>query len=171
MREEKIFNPLIISLLVFAGLFLIFNQIQMFALYNTSTISCSAFKGSFSGNGNKDLSSVNIEELTSTAQSVAAVFPISEIKNSEDALKIVFPTGTPEYGEAMGVSFDTPIESLAYMSKNYRSLKAEVEANNPEIFKRFLNLASKPIGISCEFCCGVGPIGIDGRGNTVFLEK
>jgi len=167
MRDEKIFNPLIISLLVFAGLVLIFNQVQIFALDNAGSSSGSLFKGSSSGNSNNDLSSVDINSIQSTAGSVAALFPIDKIKNSQDAMAIIFPTGTPEYGDAMGVSFDKPIESLAYMSKNYRSLKSEVEVNNPEVFKRFLNLASKPVGISCEYCCGVGPVGIDKRGNSV----
>jgi len=162
MKEEKIFNPLIISLLIVGGFLLIFNQVQIFALGNSNT---QMFKSTFTGSSNSDLSSVDINSIQSTAGSVAAVFPIDKIKNSNDALAIVFPSGTPDYGAAMGVSFDEPIKSLAYMSKSYRSLKAEVESNNPQIFKRFLNLAGKPVGISCEFCCGVGPIGIDKRGN------
>jgi len=165
MKEDKIFNPLMISLIVVAGLFLIFNQIQIFALTGSSSSGGSSFKSSFSSSGNYDLSSVNINDIKNTAGSIAAVFPLDKIKNSNDALAIVFPTGTPAYGQSMGVSFDEPIKSLAYMSKSYRSLKSEVESNNPEVFKRFLNLATKPVGISCEFCCGVGPVGIDNRGN------
>ncbi len=48
----------------------------------------------------------------------------------------------------------------------YRPLKAEVESKDPEAFQRFLNLASKPKGVSCEFCCGVGPVGVDSKGNS-----
>ena len=30
----------------------------------------------------------------------------------------------------------------------------------------FINLGKKPVGISCEFCCGVGPIGITADGSS-----
>jgi len=115
---------------------------------------------------NGGLDNIDISSLKSTGHTIAAVFPVDQIKTAEDAMTIMFPTGTPDYGETLGVSFDDPVASLDTLSKMYRGLKAEVERNNPEGFKRFMNLASKPVGISCEYCCGVGPIGIDNKGNS-----
>ena len=88
------------------------------------------------------------------------------MKTEDDAMAMMFPTGTPEYGDALGVSFDDPIGSLDTLSKMYRGLKQEVQQNNPEGWQRFMNLASKPLGISCEYCCGVGPIGITKSGDS-----
>ena len=79
---------------------------------------------------------------------------------------MMFPTGTPDYGDELGVSFDDPVGSLSKLARMYNSLKTEVQKNNPEDFQRFLNLALKPVGISCEYCCGIGPVGIDKNGNS-----
>jgi hypothetical protein len=48
----------------------------------------------------------------------------------------------------------------------YRGLKTEVEKSDPEAFARFVNLASTPKGVSCEYCCGIGPTGADDKGNS-----
>jgi len=73
------------------------------------------------------------------------------------------PTGTPDYGEAMGVSFDDPIGSLSKLANAQRALLASL---TPEQKDRFLNLALKPVGISCEYCCGIGPVGIRKDGSS-----
>ncbi|MEK6845693.1 MAG: hypothetical protein AABY26_02950 [Nanoarchaeota archaeon] len=116
--------------------------------------------------GGKDLSTIDIDSLKSTGHTVAAVFPVESFKSAEDAMAAMFPTGTPEYGPALGVNFDDPVTSLATLSNMYRGLKAEVEKNKPDAFKRFMTLAGKPVGISCEYCCGIGTIGIDKKGNS-----
>lgn len=115
----------------------------------------------FAGNG--DLSTVNINEIKSTAQGVAAIMPISQIKKPEDAITVMIPTGIPEYGTAMGVSFDDPISSLATLANAQKTLLAGL---TPEQKARFIDLASKPVGISCEYCCGVGPVGITSDGSS-----
>ncbi len=116
--------------------------------------------------GGKDISNIDFSALKSTGHSVAALFPVENIKTQQDAIDIMIPTGTPDYGEAMGVSFDTPVESLALLAQSYEPLKAEVKQSDPETFKRFIALGTKPVGISCEYCCGVGPIGMDAQGNS-----
>ncbi|MDA1197079.1 MAG: hypothetical protein O2779_03895 [Nanoarchaeota archaeon] len=114
------------------------------------------------GDGLKD---VDVDSLQSTAQTIAAVFDL-EGKSGDEVMAEMFPTGTPEYGEQLGVSFDDPVNSLATLAKMYRPLQAEVQQNDPEAFARFINLASNPKGVSCEFCCGIGPIGADASGNS-----
>ncbi|MBI2136653.1 hypothetical protein HYU06_06295, partial [Candidatus Woesearchaeota archaeon] len=130
----------------------------------TKTSSGSFF--SFSGSGGKDLKSVDVNEIKSTAQAIAAVFPVNDIKTADDAIQMLIPTGTPEYGEAMGVSFDDPVKSLGYMSSAlYKQTDSQIR-NYPDKFQRFLNLASEPRGVSCEYCCGVGPAGADKNGRS-----
>ena len=51
-----------------------------------------------------DLSKVDITQLKSTAHSVAKLFPVDKIKTTQDAIDIMIPKGTPDYGEALGVS-------------------------------------------------------------------
>jgi len=48
----------------------------------------------------------------------------------------------------------------------FRPLKAEVKSKDPEAFQRYVDLASKPKGVSCEYCCGIGPAGADANGNS-----
>ena len=35
----------------------------------------------------------------------------------------------------------------------------------PELWHKYLNLAAQPRGVACEFCCGIGPQGVDSKGN------
>ena len=162
---ESLFSGRIVALLVLAVALLIFNQFLISSVY--ALAGSSQRSSSFSG-GTADLSSVNIDNLQSTAQTLAAVYPeLQSAKTSDDVMAILFPTGTPEYGQALGVSFDDPVNSLAKLSQMFPALRAEVQSKNPEAFKRFVNLASNPKGISCEYCCGVGPAGADKNGNSV----
>jgi hypothetical protein len=165
-REEKIITKPIIGMIIVAALFILFNQIQIgfvSAMVTSSPITGSE-KISFSGE--KNLANINLAELKSTGHTLAAVFPVENIQTSDDAMAILFPTGTPDYGEALGVSYDDPVGSLATLARMYKGLKVEVETNNPEGWQRFMNLASKPVGISCEYCCGLQTIGIDKNGNS-----
>lgn len=116
---------------------------------------------SFSGGG--DLSNVDIDEIQSTAQGIAAIMPISGIKTAEDAVAVMVPTGTPEYGQAMGVSFDDPVNSLATLANAQKTLLAGL---TPEQKERFIGLALKPVGISCEYCCGLNAVGIREDGSS-----
>ena len=73
------------------------------------------------------------------------------------------PTGVPEYGEAMGVSFDDPVGSLATLANAQKTL---LQGLTPEQKERFISLASKPVGISCEYCCGLNAVGIREDGSS-----
>ncbi|RMF55127.1 hypothetical protein D6745_03085 [Candidatus Woesearchaeota archaeon] len=168
-REENIVTKPVAALMVLAILVVLFNQVQINSISKMLEHGIST-KTSSSGTpllaGEKDLSSINIDELKTTGHTVAAVFPVENIKTPDDAMAIMFPTGTPDYGEELGVSYDDPVSSLSVLARMYRGLKDEVQKNNPEAWHRFMSLASKPVGISCEYCCGVGPVGIDKNGNS-----
>jgi len=152
-------------LLLITVMIILFNQVQI------SGVSAAVGANLNSGSAeirltDGSLGNIDLASIKSTAHTIAAVFPVDQIKTAEDAMAIMFPTGTPDYGEQLGVSFDDPVNSLATLSRMYRGLKAEVEQNNPEGFKRFMNLASRPVGISCEYCCGLQAVGIDSKGNS-----
>lgn len=159
-KNENFLTKPILVLVVLGIVMLFVNQMQ---IQNVSAMMDSSSKGSTSG---KDLSTLNLASLKSTGHTVAAVFPVEDIQTTDDAMAMMFPTGTPEYGDALGVSFDDPINSLSTLANMYRGLKSEVQNKDPEAFQRYVNLASNPYGISCEYCCGIGPVGADKNGNS-----
>jgi len=152
-KESLEINNIIIVLLGIFVLLIIFNQWQISGINNSFT------------SGVEKLSPNQIYDIKSTSQSVATLFPVDQIKNDQDAINMMISQGTPDYGKSMGISFDDPVGALDLLSKNYNTIKNDVKKNNPEVWKRYLNLATKPVGISCEFCCGVGPIGITKKGD------
>ncbi|MBI2548219.1 hypothetical protein HYW21_02615 [Candidatus Woesearchaeota archaeon] len=162
--KDNLLSKPILGLMVLAVVLLLVNQIQVSAL--SGMISGTSSHKRSGSSGSSDLATIDVNELKSTAHTVAAVFPVQEFASADDAMAAMFPTGTPEYGAELGVSYDDPVAALDALSKMYTPLSAEVKANNPEGWQRFLSLATKPVGISCEYCCGVGPIGIDEKGNS-----
>lgn len=79
----------------------------------------------------------------------------------QDAIKAVIPTGTPEYGLELGVSFDDPINSLNTLAK--LSTQIPTDSLTPEEKQRYININTK---ISCEFCCGVSA-NVDSTGRNL----
>ena len=158
-------NNLMSWAILIAAVLIIFNQILIFQINSSVGPSTSMFAGSTSNilKSDIDFSKVDLSQIKNTAQSVAALFPLKNIKSADDAIKTLVPKGIPEYGQAMGVSSDDPIKSLDLMAKSYPALKEQIK-KNPELWQRYINLATKPVGISCEYCCGVGPIGITTKG-------
>ncbi len=169
--HNKSFENLMAAAIALTAILIIFNQIQLAAISSSlDSLTGAASKGSFlsifgKGKG-PDLSKVDVYSITSTAMAIATLFPeLKDIKNEQDAIAIMIPTGTPEYSEALGgISFDDPVTSMEYLAKLYYNLKPEIKEKNPEVWQRYLKLAAAPTGISCEFCCGVGPQGIDSKG-------
>ena len=145
------------GLLALFTLLILFNQYQVMGLNDMTGNSI------YLSNG--DLSDVDVTEIKSTAQGIALLFPVSEIETTEDAIAVMIPTGTPEYGAAMGVSYDDPVTALSLLENGYPTLKQQGQ-DNPEIWARYLALATAPTGISCEFCCGVGATGITSDGTS-----
>ena len=170
--HNKPFEKIMFVAIILTAMLIIFNQIQVSALSSSlDSLTGAASKGSFLsifGKGkSSDLSNVDVYSISSTAMAVASMFPeLKNIKNEQDAIAIMIPTGTPEYSAALGgISFDDPIISMEYLAKWYPTINSEIKNNNPEVWQRYINLAAAPRGISCEFCCGIGPQGIDANGN------
>ena len=104
-----------ISLLVVVALLLVFNQVEIGLAANkvgSTGTSRSAVTQNLAA-GTADLSAV-----TSTAQTLAAVFPLNQIQSTQDAIDMIIPTGTPEYSDAFGgISFDDPVGSLGKLAQ------------------------------------------------------
>jgi len=167
---ESLFSSNVLILLVLAVVGMITNQ------YLISSISADLGNGYLFGMssqtfsvvaGGADLSAVDVSSLKSTAHTVGAVFPLQTVQTSDDVLAVMFPSGTPDYGAALGVSYDDPVGSLSTLASMYNGLKAEVQKSNPAAWERFIGLSTKPVGISCEYCCGIGPVGVDKSGNSL----
>ncbi len=146
------FGSKIIVLIAIVAVLIIFNQVQI-----------SKVSGSLGGKYKKvDVS--EIYKIKSTGQAIASLFPVENIGNDQDAINIMISQGTPDYGKGMGITFDDPVNSMNSLARAYNTVKQDIKQNNPEVWERYLNLATKPVGISCEFCCGVGAVGITSSG-------
>ncbi len=167
-KKTKFENLTILVLVIVSGI-VFFNHLQILEIKNNLESFSPSSKSSKASRviSSVDLSDVDVSKISSTAMAIATVFP--ELKNAnseEEVIEIIFPSGTPEYSEKLGgITFDDITNSLNYLARWYYSLKEEVKNNDPETWQRYLNLAAAPRGISCEFCCGVGPQGIDAQGN------
>jgi hypothetical protein len=168
-KQAPLNNTLVLGIIAVITLLILFNQYQISQLSTmlgggkTSSVFSAVSKKAMLA-GKKDLDKVDLAGIQNTAQAMAAVLPLNEIKDAQSAINVLVPTGTPEYGQALGVSYDQPVPALNTLQRLYYTIKTDVQKNNPEIWQRYLNLATKPVGISCEFCCGVGPIGITQAG-------
>lgn len=163
-KLEK-FDTIILASVLVIGALMVFNQLQIQSIASALGQPSIAFMRSNSLANT--LEGVDITPLASTAATVASVFPeLKNVKSEQDVINLMLPTGTPEYSSALGgVTFDDPITSLSYLSKWYYVINDEVK-QNPEEWQRYLKLAAAPRGISCEFCCGVGPQGITADGQS-----
>lgn len=154
--QKSHFTTLHWVLLAVFAVVLLFNQWQVGAFQTGSS--------SFFGSGNGDLSSVDVTEIQSTAQGIALLFPVNEIKTDQDAISVMISTGTPEYGDKMGVSYDDPVGAENSLADAYPALKAKAKEDSV-VWDRYIALAAAPRGISCEFCCGIGAQGISSDGS------
>lgn len=165
-------KPIFLAVLALAAVLVLFNQWQIgqiSALTRTSSGNDAAItsvlkKANVVKTSSGDLADADLSGIQNTAQSIAALFPLDKIKTAQDAVDVMIPTGTPDYGKELGISYDDPINSLRRLQQLYYTYKDEIQQNKPEVWQRYLNLATKPVGISCEFCCGVGPVGITNNG-------
>src|SRR3989344_8073308 len=165
-KKEDDFSGKTVWIIVLAAVLILFNQVQLFqlnSLLNPSTISASKNVVTLAG---ADLSSVDIDSIKSTPQAVAATIDLSQAKDAQGVIDAMIPQGTPDYGVKLGISYDDPVTALQFLAyKLYPAIKQDVKTNSPEVWERYLNLATKPVGISCEYCCGVGPVSIEGKGD------
>ena len=166
--DQDIFFPHKLILIIAIAALLLFNQYQIGTVTGMLGVSVPLNMGSSSStlhlsSGEMDLSSVDVTQIKSTAQGIALLFPVGDIKTTDDAIAVMVPSGTPEYGEAMGISYDDPLTALSKLKNGYSALKQQAKQDDT-LWQRYLALAAAPRGISCEFCCGVGPQGVDASG-------
>lgn len=79
----------------------------------------------------------------------------------QNVIAALIPTGTPAYGEELGVSFDEPVTSLETLAGLERKIPTSQLSADEKA--RYINVGTK---ISCEFCCGA-PAVIDGSGRSL----
>ncbi len=151
-KEEFHLNKSIIILIGIATILLIFNQFNLSGIGTT-------------GSSISNVAASDVYSIKTTSQAIALLFPVNTIKNDQDAIAMMISQGTPSYGDNMGVTFDDPVGSMNLLADNYNNVKTDIKENYPDVWERYLNLATKPVGISCEFCCGVGPLGITKSGD------
>lgn len=102
------------------------------------------------------LSTMGSSPRTATRQAVALTGdPV------QDAINSVIPTGTPEYGNSLGVSFDDPVAGLSVLANLHRQIPTN--SLSAEEKQRYINVGTK---ISCEFCCSA-PAVVDNTGRDL----
>ncbi len=148
--NKKRLDIYIIVLIALVAVIMLFNQWQISSLVGGSSV--------------KKVSLEEVYKIKTTSQAIASLFPVEQISSDQDAIDMMISQGTPDYGNAMGITFDDPINSMNLLANNYNTVKADIRQNYPDVWERYLNLATKPVGISCEFCCGVGAVGITSSG-------
>ena len=156
-----------IWIIAIAAVLILFNQIQLFQLntmMGTPSV-FSSFGGAFTSTSKGDLKNVDVSNIKSTAQSIAATINLEGAKDAQTVIDRMIPKGQPAYGKEIGISYDDPVKALNFLARElYPRIKQDVETNKPEVWKRYINLATKPVGISCEECCGVGPVAVTSAG-------
>ncbi len=168
-KKEDEVSSSTIWIIAIAAVLILFNQIQLFQLGNmlgTPILSFGGTSTSVKSLSSGDLKDVDVTSIKSTAQAVAATFSL-EGKDAQGVIDTLIPKGTPEYGKELGISYDDPVKALNFLARElYPAIKQDVQTNKPEVWKRYLALATQPVGISCEYCCGIGPVGIAADGKS-----
>src|SRR3989338_937765 len=59
----------------------------------------------------------------------------------QDAINTVIPTGTPDYGPALGVSFDDPVAGLSVLANLHRQIPTN--SLSAEEKQRYINVGTK----------------------------
>ena len=152
-----------IWMIAIAAVLILFNQIQLFQLNNMlgipSVVSFKGGGGSLSLEGGEGVTYAPIllaggesPVLSGYGTKVKQLPTISSSPEKEktgdtaqDALNMLVPTGTPEYGQEAGVSFDDPISAQRTWG-SYERLQL-----SPEQEKRWEGIVGK---FTCDYCCG-----------------
>lgn|GEM_PF-2272597 len=101
-------------------------------------------------------SNVNLENTENTNQVAGAI-------SMEDVIRNVIPTGTPDYGNGLGVSYDDPTGSLNVLQMLDSSISFSSLTKNQQ--DRYNQVATMPHS-ACEFCCGIGSQGFGNNGRV-----
>lgn len=160
-RKEEEVSSSTIWLIAIAAVLILFNQIQLFQLGNMIGIpiipGIGGGKLSFAGGEGKTFAPVllaagesavlsgygtKVKELPTISKSPAKK-ETGDV--AQDALNFLVPTGTPDYGQEAGVTFDDPIAAQ-------RTWKAFEQLQlTPEQQKRYDKIVGS---FTCDYCCG-----------------
>ncbi len=165
--KDLLEKTVLIGGLALVTLVLVFNQV------NISNISDSLNQGMASNqevSGSEiDISEEEVDQLSSTAQTVATVFPeLDETTNEREVQETILVSGTPEYSDLIGgANFDEVEQSNRYLSQYYYEIKEDVQNNHIRVWNRYLDLVAEPKGVSCEYCCGLDAQAVDENGEML----
>ncbi len=142
---KKIKHNWEIIAVIIVSFLIIFNSLQI--------LSVSAALGKKTG---FDLSGIGSEQGKGTTFKVKSGGDVVQ-----NVMAAMIAKGTPEYGEALGVSFDDPANSVNTLAKLHNQVPtSQLTAEEKQ---RYVNIGTK---ISCEFCCGA-PAVIDQNGRDL----
>ena len=110
-------------LIVIATLIIAFNQVTILQVSGMTT----------SSRNTVDFSSIDLSSIKSTGHSVAAFFPVEDIETAQDAVDVMIPTGTPDYGPVLGICYDDPVRGLAVLAPLDRSVQLTPKENRPQL--------------------------------------
>ncbi len=164
-KKEEEFSGSTVWIIAIAAVLILFNQIQLFQLNNMLGVSTiDGFKsfggGSLSLSGGEGVTyapvllaggespilsgyGTKIKELPTISSSPAKA---KTGDAAQDALNMLVPTGTPEYGQEAGVSFDDPIAAQRTWGAYERSVQLNAEQQ-----RRYDKIVGS---FTCDYCCG-----------------
>ncbi|MBI2133850.1 hypothetical protein HYU11_04165 [Candidatus Woesearchaeota archaeon] len=162
MRDRIKNNWELIGVAILA-LLVVFNSLQVLSVSAAIGGQKTGFFNIGSGSSSKD-TSFKVKQGGDVVQNVIAA---------------IIPKGMPSYGEDIGVSYDTPEQSINVLANLDRKIPTSQLSADEKT--RYINVTTR---ISCEFCCGapyvVDPSGRDAcgcahaasfRGLTKYLLK
>ncbi len=166
-KPDPISPTMLYAIIGVAAILILFNWVQIWSLSTfispQSSFSAKISLPVFASSGS--LGDIDVSTIQNTAQAVNALFPLKDIKSADDAIKVMIPSGPAEWASELGISYDDPVTALNFLAqKLYPAMKTDLQQNDPQTWQRYLALATRPVGISCEYCCGVGPVSVTPRG-------
>ncbi len=150
------FNVPTLILIALVAVVIVYNQYQILTLAQSDaqTFSVSGNTNLALPKGSKGTTLGPVFNADGRTTSIRELPTISTTANPagsgdavQDALNRYVPTGTPEYGAALGISFDDPLGSLTKLAQYDQREKLDT----PEQQARYQKLS---YGFSCDFCCG-----------------
>src|SRR3989338_3796278 len=165
MKKESLQKIMFIALVI-VGLFLIVNQFVIGSL-DDSTGKSLGKKLSFSGKTGTTLGPGLTSEGKLGVREYPTISEVPKVKETgdqvQDALNKYVPTGTPWYGENVGVSFDDPLNSLNVWAevggplgeRSSGRFKGEKTIWAKDLTQEQKARYEKLISVAtCDFCCG-----------------
>ncbi len=133
-HEKKGHNILLVIATIVVVMIVLFNQWQ---IANVDTM-VNGMAVAAATNDNTDIKSSSSKTPMLTGDAV------------NDAIAIAIPTGVPDiYGKELGISFDTPVESMAMLESIDRGNRKITLVGKD--LERYVKIASMT---ACEYCCG-----------------